>query len=90
MTRTTRCQRLHAFTIGRVEPDEAEPKANQVDYLVMRIRQGLLSVPPETDIVVFLQHDGKPPEPKSPATNQSSHEAPTLTLSVQGTAMEGD
>jgi hypothetical protein len=68
----------HTFTIGKVEPDEA--KANQVDYLLMRIRQGLLTVPPGTDIVVFLRHDGKPPEPKSPAANQFPPEAPTLTL----------
>ncbi len=80
MTRTTRCQRLHTFTIGRVEPDEAESKANQVDYLLMRIRQGLLTVPPETDIVVFLQHDGKPPEPTLPTTKESAPVAPTLTL----------
>jgi hypothetical protein len=37
----------------------------------MRIRQGLLTVPPETDIVLFLQHDGKPAESNSPATNEA-------------------
>ena len=70
----------HTFTIGKVEPDEAESKANQVDYLLMRIRQGLLTVPPETDIVVFLQHDGKPPEPTLPTANESPSVAVTLTL----------
>jgi len=44
----------HTFTIGKVEPDEAEAKANQADYLLMRIRQGLLTVPPGADIVLFL------------------------------------
>jgi len=28
--------KLHAFLIGKVEKDEAENKARQVDYLVMR------------------------------------------------------
>jgi integrase len=70
----------HTFTIGKVEPDEAESKANQVDYLLMRIRQGLLTVPPETDIVLFLQHDGKPPEPTLPVANESPPVAETLTL----------
>ncbi len=31
----------------------------------MRTRQGLLTVPPGTDIVLFLQHDGKPPQSQS-------------------------
>jgi integrase len=70
----------HTFTIGKVEPDEAESKANQVDYLLMRIRQGLLTVPPETDIVLFLQHDGKPPEPTLPTADESPSVAQTLTL----------
>jgi integrase len=52
----------HTFTIGKVDDEEAETKANQVDYLLMRIRQGLLTVPPGTNIVLFLQRDGKPPE----------------------------
>ncbi len=51
----------HTFTIGKVEPDEAEARANQAEYLLIRIEQGLLTVPPGNDIVLFLQHDGKPP-----------------------------
>ena len=30
--------KLHTFTIGKVEKDEAENKARQVDYLLMRLR----------------------------------------------------
>jgi hypothetical protein len=51
-----------------------------VDSLLMRIRQGLLTVPPETDIVLFQQHDGKPPEPTLPTANASPSAAVTLTM----------
>ena len=37
--------KLHAFTIGKVERDEAENKARQVDYLLMRLKQRLLVLP---------------------------------------------
>ena len=30
--------KLHTFTIGKVEKDEAENKARQVDYLLMRLK----------------------------------------------------
>src|SRR4051812_23384682 len=52
----------HAFTIGSVERDEAESKLGQVEYLLLRLKQGLLKLPDGTDIVTFLQHDGTPPE----------------------------
>lgn len=72
----------HTFTIGKVEPDEAESQVNQVDYLRMRIRQGPLAVPPEPDIVLFLQHDGKPPEARLPAA--------TAPLGCRGVAQPGE
>jgi ribosomal protein S4E len=34
--------KLHSFTIGQVEKDEAEYKARQVDYLLMRLKQRLM------------------------------------------------
>jgi hypothetical protein len=49
----------HTFTIGRVSRDEAESKAGQVDYLLMRIKQGYLNVPAGTDIVEFVKNDGQ-------------------------------
>jgi integrase len=52
--------KLHTFTLGKVGPDEAEAKARQTDYLLMRLKQGLLALPEGTDIVAFIQHDGKP------------------------------
>ena len=54
--------KLHTFTIGKVEKDEAENKARQVDYLLMRLKQRLIVLPEGTDIVTFVEHDGKPPD----------------------------
>lgn len=46
-----------AFTLGRV----SEAKADQVDYLLMRLGQGLISLPPGVDVVAFVKHDGSVP-----------------------------
>ncbi|MFL5328604.1 MAG: tyrosine-type recombinase/integrase [Gemmataceae bacterium] len=59
--------KLHAFTIGRVSEHEALSKCRQVDYLLMRLKQRLIHLPPDTDIVEFVRFDGDPPEtPKLP------------------------
>jgi len=49
------------FTLGQVSRDEAENKASQVDYLLMRLKQKFITMPPGIDIVTFLEFDGKPP-----------------------------
>ena len=49
----------HAFNLGQVAPDEAAKKASHVDYLLMRLKQGLVELPPETDIVSFVEHGGQ-------------------------------
>jgi integrase len=51
-------RKQRAFTIGRVSEAEATAKANQVNYLLMRLSQGLIAPPPGADIVAFLRHDG--------------------------------
>ena len=51
----------HTFTVGKVADAEAEAKASQVDYLLMRLKQNLLQLPPGMDIVAFIEFDGKPP-----------------------------
>ena len=51
----------HTFTIGQVSEEEAQAKANQVDYLLMRLKQDLLHLPPGMDIVAFVEFDGNPP-----------------------------
>jgi hypothetical protein len=43
----------HAFSLGKVSPEEAEARSNQVDYLLLRLRQGLVSLPVGIDIVDF-------------------------------------
>jgi integrase len=52
----------HCFALGKVGLQEAEAKINQADYLLMRIRQGLLSVPAGVNIITFLRFDGKSPQ----------------------------
>src|SRR5262245_44275691 len=54
--------KLHGFTLGKVSQQEAENKGRQVDYLLMRLKQKLLVLPEGTDIVSFIEHDGKPPD----------------------------
>lgn len=53
--------KLHSFTLGKVARDEAESKAAQVDYLLMRLKQRLIQLPEGIDIVTFVEHDGEPP-----------------------------
>lgn len=50
------------FTIGKVQEDEANSKCRQVDYLLMRLKQGLVELPEDMDIVTFMECDGKPPK----------------------------
>ena len=55
--------RQHFVTIGKVSRREAEAKSAQADYLLLRLDQRLIELPPGTDIVDFVRHDGKPPAP---------------------------
>ncbi len=49
------------LALGKVSAEEAANKAAQVDYLLMRLKQRLIELPPDVDIVEFVQFDGKPP-----------------------------
>lgn len=69
--------KLHTFTIGKVKQDEAENKAGQVDYLLMRLKQRLIVLPEGTDIVTFIEHDGKPPD-IGPTRAEAPRQAVTL------------
>ena len=60
------CQFLYrgkrrTFALGRVTEAEAKSKSDQVDYLLMRLGQGLITLPPGADIVAFVRHDGSIP-----------------------------
>ena len=48
--------------LGKVSKVEAEAKTSQVDYLLLRLRQKLITLPAGVSITEFLEHDGKPPE----------------------------
>src|SRR5947209_10560610 len=51
----------HTFAVGSVSTEEAKAKAAQVDYLLLRLKQRLIELPPGVGIVDFVQYDGKPP-----------------------------
>lgn len=53
--------------LGRIERREAEAKAAQVDYLLLRIKQGLVAVPPGVDLGEFLMSDGRMESPRDAA-----------------------
>ena len=44
----------------------------------MRLKQGLIELPPGIDIAEFVQHDGKPPAPATPVSASRK----TLTLAT--------
>lgn len=56
------------FPVGKVTREEAEAKAAQAEYLLLRLRQRLIELPPGVGIADFLQHDGKAPVDSVPAT----------------------
>jgi integrase len=51
----------HFVTLGKVSGEEANAKAAQVEYLLLRLKQRLIELPPGIGIVEFLQRDGTPP-----------------------------
>ena len=68
------CGKQRNFTLGRVAEAEAKAKADQVEYLLMRLDQGLIALPPGADIVTFVRHDGT-----IPATGgEARQDSPTL------------
>jgi integrase len=66
------CQFFHegkrrTFSLGKVTKAEAEAKAAHVDYLLMRLEQGL--IPLTGDIITFVRFDGVVPDrPRSEPT----------------------
>src|SRR4051812_14584370 len=53
----------HYVTLGKVSEQEAEAKAAQVDYLMLRVKQGLVEIPPGVPVEEFILADGKIKEP---------------------------
>lgn len=50
----------HFVAIGKVTKAEAEAKAAQADYLLMRLKQRLIELPPGVGVSDFILYDGKP------------------------------
>jgi integrase len=59
------------LTLGAVTEKEADNKAAQIDYLLMRIKQGLVDLPAGIDIVEFVELDGKLPAEIPPKLSAS-------------------
>jgi integrase len=51
----------YTFIVGKVDEIEARAVKGKVEYLLMRLKQNLLTLPPGCDILTFVIHDGKPP-----------------------------
>ena len=64
------------FALGKVSEDEARAKSSQVDYMLMRLKQRLIDLPPGVEIVDFVRYDGKPP---ASLVNSGSAALPTKT-----------
>jgi integrase len=80
----------HAFTLGEVSSEEAEGKAAQVNYLLMRLKQRLAEVPPGMGIVEYLQFDGKretPAPPKLTLGQLRDRQIETLTTALEANSL---
>src|SRR4051794_11156418 len=56
----------HSLSLGNVSEAEAEAWSGKVNYLLMKIKQGFLAVPPGVDIVEFVLNDGKAHSDQTP------------------------
>jgi len=57
--------RRHTFALGKVDEAEAQAVAARVDYSLMRLKQGLLSLDDGAEVVSFVRHGGRPPGAKA-------------------------
>lgn len=62
----------HTYTIGKVDETEAQATSARIGYLLMRVRQQLMTVPVGIDILTFLKHDGNPLAVHTPASSNAS------------------
>ncbi len=58
----------HTVTVGNVSREEADAFAGKADYLLLRIRQKLIRVPPGVSITDFILRDGHVVEPEVAAS----------------------
>jgi hypothetical protein len=55
----------YTFTLGSVTRAEADTKAGQVDYLLLRIKQGFVQLPAGISITEFIEKDGQIKSPEN-------------------------
>jgi integrase len=60
------------WVLGKVEEAEAHATRGKVEYLLLRLRQRLIDLPPGMDVVDFLACDGKPPDRAPPPARKDS------------------
>src|SRR4051812_20977075 len=72
--------RRHSFTLGRVDRREAELAAANVERLLLRIDQGLLSIPLHDDIVGFVRRDGRPAPGDESSSDGPAPTTPAVAL----------
>jgi hypothetical protein len=70
----------HTFAVGQVTRAEAA----QVDYLMMRLKQGLIALPPGADVVALVRHDGTIPAEPEAARLAVSRLCPTCATATLG------
>src|SRR3954454_21990276 len=66
------------FTLAPVSQVEADAKAAHVDYLLMRLKQGLVELPAGVGVVSFLLADGKAAQAEKASNRRASETLGTL------------
>jgi integrase len=59
-------RRRYTFAIGKVDEAEAQAISAKVEYVLMRLKQGLMELPEGADIVEFIQRGGVLPKAQAP------------------------
>jgi integrase len=62
----------HQVSIGGVPESEALLWKARVEFLLIRLKQNLLEIPPGCTVVQFMEHDGKPPADLSTAVRKDT------------------
>jgi integrase len=59
-------RRRYTFAIGKVDEVEAQAVCAKAEYVLMRLKQGLMELPEAGDIMEFVQHGGVLPKAQAP------------------------
>jgi integrase len=70
----------HFVAIGKVSEAEAKAKAAQVEYLLLRLEQRLIELPPGIDVAEFVRFDGKLPNQSGDELSPVARKSTLATL----------